>query len=175
MLERGKIMAEYKHINDCWAALEDCKTIEDFEAKFEEFPRWSGDWEVSPEEGEGGVYVRNRWFDKDLQAEDEREEFFEVDFDSGMIEDCLEAIEEMLRESKYADFTQEIHNAEDFKDQFFKCYKFAADEMAMDRFFWENYKKIYEAWKAKGFEDEWNDNADDLNGDEFDQDFPDVD
>lgn len=41
---------EYKHINDCWAAIRKAKTIEEVENLFEQFPRWSGDWDVVVED-----------------------------------------------------------------------------------------------------------------------------
>ena len=38
---------EYKHINDCWEAIRNAKTIEEVNDLFEKFPRWSGDWCVT--------------------------------------------------------------------------------------------------------------------------------
>lgn len=50
---------EYKHINDCWEAIRSAKTIEEVNDLFEEFPRWSGDWSVTEQDG-----VYNTWFDE---------------------------------------------------------------------------------------------------------------
>ena len=52
----------YFHIRDCWAEIRKAKTIEEVNALFEAFPRWSGDWEVVVEDGQYIVY--NTWFDK---------------------------------------------------------------------------------------------------------------
>ena len=52
---------EYKHINDCWNALEDAKTVEEVEDLFDDFPRWSGDWDWYVENGE--VVVENTYYD----------------------------------------------------------------------------------------------------------------
>lgn len=52
---------EYKHINDCWAAVREAKTIEEVENLFEQFPRWSGDWDVVVEDDQYVVY--NNYFD----------------------------------------------------------------------------------------------------------------
>ena len=57
-----KLITEDRHINDCWSAIRKAKTIEEVNALFEAFPRWSGDWEVVVEDGQYIVY--NTWFDK---------------------------------------------------------------------------------------------------------------
>ena len=57
-----KLITEYRHINDCWSEIRKAKTIEEVNALFETFPRWSGDWEVMVEDGQYIVY--NTWFDK---------------------------------------------------------------------------------------------------------------
>ena len=53
---------EYNHINDCWAEIRKAKTIEEVKDLFEEFPRWSGDWDIMVEDGQYVVY--NTWFDE---------------------------------------------------------------------------------------------------------------
>ena len=53
---------EYKHINDCWAAIREAKTIEEVKNLFEQFPRWSGDWDVVVEDEHYVVY--NTYFDE---------------------------------------------------------------------------------------------------------------
>lgn len=52
---------EYKHINDCWNAIREAKTIKEVENLFEQFPRWSGDWDVVVEDDQYVVY--NNYFD----------------------------------------------------------------------------------------------------------------
>ena len=59
---------EYKHINDCWVAIREAKTIEEVENLFEQFPRWSGDWEVIIEDGQYVVY--NTYFDEQCDSFD---------------------------------------------------------------------------------------------------------
>lgn len=46
----------YSHINDCWKAIREAKTIEEVERLFQEFPRWSGDWTIQFENNEYVVY-----------------------------------------------------------------------------------------------------------------------
>lgn len=53
---------EIKHIKDCWAAIEEAKSIEEVEKLFEEFPRWSGDWEIEIDENKYYL-VKNTYFD----------------------------------------------------------------------------------------------------------------
>jgi hypothetical protein len=57
---------EYKHINDCWAAIREAKTIEEVYQLFREFPRWSGDWDVQVEKDsfyERHYVVYNTYFE----------------------------------------------------------------------------------------------------------------
>lgn len=64
---------EYKHINDCWAAIREAKTIEEVKNLFEQFPRWSGDWDVQVENNsfyEKRYVVYNTWFDSNLDEFD---------------------------------------------------------------------------------------------------------
>ena len=53
---------EYNHINDCWSEIRKAKTIEEVKDLFENFPRWSGDWDIMVEDGQYVVY--NTWFDE---------------------------------------------------------------------------------------------------------------
>lgn len=65
----------YQHINDCWDELAKAKTIEEARQICENFPRWSGDWEIYV--SMGYVIARNSWF-----SEDEEiwcEEFLEIE------------------------------------------------------------------------------------------------
>lgn len=62
LLKDRRLIMEYKHINDCWAAIRKAKTIEEVKDLFEKFPRWSGDWDIMVEDGHYVVY--NTWFDE---------------------------------------------------------------------------------------------------------------
>lgn len=68
---------EYKHINDCWAAIREAKTIEEVENLFEQFPRWSGDWEVIIEDGQYVVY--NTYFDEQCDSFDTDFELLDIE------------------------------------------------------------------------------------------------
>lgn len=57
---------EYKHINDCWNAIENAKSKEEVEKLFEEFPRWSGDWTIYVEDGH--YTVENMWYGEDTDT-----------------------------------------------------------------------------------------------------------
>lgn len=70
---------EFKNINDCWNAIRNAKTIDEVEKLFEEFPRWSGDWEVRIEDGSYVVY--NYFFDKYLETEDCDAETLDIEVD----------------------------------------------------------------------------------------------
>ena len=52
----------YNHIKDCWAAIEEAKTKQEVENLFDQFPRWSGDWEITVYEDHYVVY--NTYFDR---------------------------------------------------------------------------------------------------------------
>ena len=68
---------EYKHINDCWAASREAKTIEEVENLFEQFPRWSGDWDVVIEDGHYVVY--NTYFDPQYDSFDTDFELLDIE------------------------------------------------------------------------------------------------
>ena len=52
----------YNHIRDCWAAIREAKTKAEVLKLFDEFPRWSGDWEIEVEDEHYVVY--NTYFDR---------------------------------------------------------------------------------------------------------------
>ena len=62
---------EYKHINDCWKALEEVKNIKDIDEVLNSFPRWSGDWDWWTDNG--SVMVSNHYDDGDCEDWDTRE------------------------------------------------------------------------------------------------------
>lgn len=70
----------YKHINDCWEAIREAKTIEEVENLFEEFPRWSGDWEVVVENDSYVVY--NTYFDKHCDLFDTECETLDIEVEN---------------------------------------------------------------------------------------------
>lgn len=55
---------EYKHINDCWKALETLSRLEDLEDTLDNFPRWSGDWDYKVDADNAVVTVTNSYYDK---------------------------------------------------------------------------------------------------------------
>lgn len=73
---------EYKHINDCWEAIRNAKTITDVENLFKEFPRWSGDWDVQIEMDSFFVkqyVVYNTFYDASLDDFDTQCETLEIE------------------------------------------------------------------------------------------------
>lgn len=63
---------EYKHINDCWNAIRDCKTIYEVYKTIDQFPRWSGDWDVQVEDNsyfEKNYVVYNTYWDENLEGQ----------------------------------------------------------------------------------------------------------
>ena len=84
---------EYKHINDCWAAVREAKTIYEVHKLFDQFPRWSGDWDVVIEDDHYVVY--NTYFDSqydefdtdfeilDIEVEEDEDDRSELPWDYG--------------------------------------------------------------------------------------------
>ena len=72
-------MREYKHINDCWNAAREAKTIEELEEIIDEFPRWSGSWYIDTDKGT--VTLRNTYWDNNAQEEYEDEEDLDIPVD----------------------------------------------------------------------------------------------
>lgn len=75
-------MTNYTHINDCWEAIRKAKTIEEVEALFDTFPRWSGNWFVQIEDDSfcGKVYVvYNTYWDNNLDQEETECETLEIE------------------------------------------------------------------------------------------------
>lgn len=67
----------YKHINDCWKAIEELiakenTTPDDLDNLLEEFPRWSGDWswEMQEDDGEYTITINNFYWVDDEYYED---------------------------------------------------------------------------------------------------------
>ena len=83
-----KQTTKYNHINDCWEAIRSAKTVAEIVELFKEFPRWSGDWELTrgkyyPRLGYRDetekYYVINRFYDENLDLYDEEFEMVEVE------------------------------------------------------------------------------------------------
>lgn len=82
---------KYNHINDCWAAIREAKTIEEVKNLFEQFPRWSGDWDIVIEDDQYVVY--NNYFDSqydefntdfeilDIEVEEDEDDRSELPWD----------------------------------------------------------------------------------------------
>ena len=82
---------EYKHINDCWAALNTLRDVDDIDRTLEEFPRWSGDWSWEIND-DGDVVVTNHYIEyendnydtrvlEQLSVDDEEEPLETIRFD----------------------------------------------------------------------------------------------
>lgn len=78
---------EYTHINDCWNAVRECKTISEVKDLVETFPRWSGDWDIVVDKGR--VTMINSYFDKALDSYEEDVEDLDIEVDEDS-EDDLE-------------------------------------------------------------------------------------
>lgn len=68
---------EFKNFDDIWNALRACSTIHQIVETVENFPRWSGDWELKLTDH--SVVVINRYFD--AQLDDTYEESEELEFE----------------------------------------------------------------------------------------------
>lgn len=68
---------EVTNFNDVWTALQACSTIYQIVETVENFPRWSGDWELKLTDH--SVIVINRYFD--AQLDDTYEESEELEFE----------------------------------------------------------------------------------------------
>jgi hypothetical protein len=86
-------MKRYTHINDCWEEIEHCKTYDELVDTIENFPRWSGDWEIISEDGH--YTVINTYYDKqcevyetdstetDIEVEEDEDDRSELPWDYG--------------------------------------------------------------------------------------------
>ena len=68
---------EYKHIKDCWSEIRNAKSKEEVERLFNEFPRWSGDWEVIIEDGQ--YVVVNSYYDAQCDSFDTDFEILDIE------------------------------------------------------------------------------------------------
>jgi len=80
---------EYKHISDCWNALYAAKTLQEVQDLFEEFPRWSGDWDWYPDE-DHYVVVENSYYDKSTDTYDTDSETLDILVDDEYFDDDIE-------------------------------------------------------------------------------------
>ena len=65
----------YNHIEDCWYDINHAKSKEEIEKLFDNFPRWSGDWEIHVEgedEGEPYYVVTNTYWEYGDMTFDDR-------------------------------------------------------------------------------------------------------
>lgn len=65
----------YKHIKDCWEAIENCKSLSKLKELFWEFPRWYGDWDYEINEEDKIITVINNYYIEQIDEDghDERE------------------------------------------------------------------------------------------------------
>lgn len=68
---------EYNHLNDCWSEIRKAKTIEEVKDLFEKFPRWSGDWNVTIENGR--YVVINTYFDPQYGSFEEDSDTLDIE------------------------------------------------------------------------------------------------
>jgi hypothetical protein len=66
---------EFKHINDCWSALEDCKSIEELVKTMGEFPNKFGTWAISGMDSDG-LEITNYYYDEQAWADAEESDYF---------------------------------------------------------------------------------------------------
>lgn len=58
----------FNHINDCWNAIEECKTHQELLELLENFPIWSGTWIVV--NNQGYCQVINEFYEKNTEDYD---------------------------------------------------------------------------------------------------------
>ena len=91
--KKTKKKREFNHINDCWDAVRECKTRDELEGLFEEFPRWSGNWYV--DFNHGYCSVINSYWDKQSESQEEERE----DVDIPWCPECVEIPFSTLKEN----------------------------------------------------------------------------
>lgn len=64
-------MKKFEHIRDCWNAIREAKTVSEVKDLFEEFPRWSGNWDITIED-ETYVVV-NTYEDENMGWQEDKE------------------------------------------------------------------------------------------------------
>ena len=68
----------YEHINDCWNAIRDYdkegRTYDELLELLETFPRWSGNWEVYPNEYNECLVVNSYWNKQYQNYEEDQED-----------------------------------------------------------------------------------------------------
>lgn len=69
----------YKHIRDCWDAIESCNLLSELEELFECFPRWSGGWDYHIDEDNKTITVINDCYIE--QIDEDRHEEREYEFE----------------------------------------------------------------------------------------------
>jgi hypothetical protein len=57
-------MKVFNHINDCWAAISECKTIDEVNDLIQTFPRGLGEWWIDVEDN--SYVITNRYYDGQL-------------------------------------------------------------------------------------------------------------
>lgn len=57
---------QFKHIKDCWNALNKAESVNEVRELLRIFPRWSGDWWIDCADGK--VLVCNNWYDRTCET-----------------------------------------------------------------------------------------------------------
>jgi len=70
-------MKVFNHINDCWAAISECKTIDEVNDLIQTFPRCMGEWWIDTEDS--SYVVTNRYYDSQLEDWFEDSEDLEIE------------------------------------------------------------------------------------------------
>lgn len=80
---------KYEHINDCWNAIRNAKTEEEVQELFEEFPGWSGSWDLVIQDN-GSYIVYNTYeeygceqTDKETIYLEDYEELYKMETEDG--------------------------------------------------------------------------------------------
>ena len=78
-------MKTFNHVNDCWEAISECKTVNEVNDLIQTFPRGLGEWWIDTEDGH--YVVVNRYFDGQLDDwyEDSQDLEIEVEEDDDFV------------------------------------------------------------------------------------------
>ena len=68
---------KYGHIRDCWVAIREAKTKTEVLKLFDEFPRWSGEWEIEVEDDH--YVVVNIYYDELYNTYDSDYEILDIE------------------------------------------------------------------------------------------------
>lgn len=125
---------EYKHVEACWKAVKECKTVTGLKSIFKTFPQWSGDWEVL--KGKGTITVCNFYYDESLKDNFEDKEDVDVIDD----EDIVNTKEEDLRTNIDCPFEMKVYSRKkESLDELIKILNYTKGSKY-------NLSRIFDAW-----------------------------